>query len=125
MLGILAALTALGAEPSLGQSRGDRRAVLAYLQFSVGTRMVERCSTRFPEFRDLGASVVAAWSQRHSAAIDLGRQLTRQAAERGEPNVDAEVEKRYQATIAEFAQKPDADAWANCEAALREFEMKD
>lgn len=119
------AFAALGTGTAFAQSRADARATLAYLQFSVGTRMLERCSTRFPEFRDLGASVVAAWSQRHSAAIDLGRQLSRRAAERGEPNVDAEVEKRYQATIAEFAQKSGADAWANCEAALREFEMTD
>lgn len=124
VLGMVAAFTALGAEPTLGQSR-DRLAVLAYLQFSVGTRMVERCSTRFPEFRALGASVLAAWSQRHRAAVDLGRELSRRAAERGEANVDGEVERRYQATIAEFAHKPEGEAWANCEAALREFETSD
>jgi hypothetical protein len=35
------------------------------------------------------------------------------------------VEWRYQATIAEFAQKPEKEAWANCEAALQEFESTD
>jgi hypothetical protein len=121
----LAALIALAADPALGQSRADRFAALAYLQFSVGTKMVERCSTRFPEFRELGASVVAAWSQRHRAQIDHGRELSLKAAERGEANVDREVERRFQATIAEFAHKSEADAWANCEAAFREFEMRD
>jgi hypothetical protein len=124
LLGLATALTALGVEPALGQSR-DGRAVLAYLQFRVGTRMVERCSTRFPEFRTLGAGILEAWTQKHRAAIDLGRELSRRAAERGEPNVDAEVERRYRATIAEFAQKPEPEAWANCEAALKEFEPSD
>jgi hypothetical protein len=124
VLGLAAALMAFAAEPTLGQSR-DRHAVLAYLQFRVGTRMVERCSARFPEFRTLGASVLEAWTQKNRAAIDLGRELSRRAAERGEENVDGVVERRYQATIAEFAQKPEKDAWANCEAALQEFESTD
>jgi hypothetical protein len=115
----------LAAEPTLGQSSRDRRAVLAYLQFRVGTKMVERCSERFAEFRTLGASALEAWTQKNRGAIDLGREISQRAAERGEDNVDGVVERRFQATIAEFAQKPEKEAWANCEAALQEFESSE
>ncbi len=110
---------------ALSQSKEQRLALLAYLQFSVGTKMVERCSGRFPEYRELSASVLAAWSDRHRAQIERGRQLARAAAERGEVSVDQEVERRYQATITEFAQMKEADARLNCEAAMREFEMRE
>lgn len=122
VIALLLALT-LPAAPTAA-APDDRLSVLAYLTVSVGTRLAARCSDRLPEYRPRFDAALAAWSSRHRDRIERGRQLARAAAMDGEPDLDADLDRRDRAAAREFPRLPEADVRARCDAMLHELRIE-
>jgi hypothetical protein len=110
--------------PAGAAGRDDRFAVLAYLMFRVGNTLAVRCADRLPEYRPRFDTALAAWSSRHQDRIERGRQLARAAAMDGEPDLDADLERRERAAAVEWPRMPEAEVRARCEAILHELRVE-
>ncbi len=118
---VLALLLALTLPAAAASGPDDRSSVLAYLTIGVGSRLAVRCADRLPEYRQRFDAALAAWSSRHRDRIDRGRQLARAAAMDGEPDLDADLDRRDRASADEFARMKEEDVRARCDAMLREL----
>lgn len=97
---------------------------LAYLQFRVGKAMAARCTERLPEYETQFNGALTMWSHTYHEHIERGRSLAQRADERGNGNLDVEIDRRVEKSKQAFAQMSGGEVRSRCESMLAELRVK-